>query len=136
MVGGAPMARGNGTIRRKVALLVAIPVVLVIVACTVIVVDRLERAGRAVDVDHAMTVATKVAGVVDSLENEEIASVGFLLGLAKPAALDAHAAQTADRTADVEATLGGTLPDAVRTALDGQSALTPVRQAVSAHSET
>src|SRR5215468_9823706 len=136
MVGGAAMARGNGTIRRKVALLVAIPVVLVIVACTVIVVDRLERAGRARDVDHALTVATKVGGVIDSLENEEITSIGFLLGLAKPADLDARAAQSADRVADVEATFGDALPEPVRTALDNQANLSPVRQAVSARRDT
>lgn len=117
-------------------MLVAVPVVLVIVACTVIVVDRIERAGRARDIDHAMTVATKVGGVVDSLENEELTSVGFLLGVAKPADLDAQAAQTADRVADVEATFGDALSEPIRTALDNQATLSQVRQAVSAHRET
>src|SRR5262249_49189670 len=86
--------------------------------------------------DHAMTVATKVGGVLESLENEEITSVGFLLGLAKPADLDARTAQTADRVADVESTLGDGLPDSVRTALDSQDALDHVRRAGAAHSET
>ena len=116
--------------------LVALPLAALLAITAAVAVDRLNRAAAAGDVVHAMTVADGVRGVLAELEAEEVTSVGFLVGAQTTADLDTETTRVSDRVADVEATFGGGLPDRVRTALDAQGALGPVRQGVSSRSQT
>ena len=58
-------------------------------------------ANHATGVAPSMTVATQVGGVLASLEAEELASVGFLVGTQTAAELDAQSTAVADRIADL-----------------------------------
>jgi signal transduction histidine kinase len=83
-----------------------------------------------------MTVAASVSSVIASLENEEVTSVGFLVGVQNSADLDATTANVSDRVADLEAKLGDGLPARVRAAIEAQAALSPVRQGISSRTQT
>jgi signal transduction histidine kinase len=116
--------------------LVALPLAALLAITTAVAVDRLNSAAAASHVVHAMTVADGVRGVLAELEKEEVTSVGFLVDAQASADLDAETTRVSDRVADVEASLGGGLPDRVRAALDAQGALGPVRQGVSSRTQT
>ncbi len=116
--------------------LVALPLAALLAITATVAVDRLNRAAAASDVVHAMTVANAVRGVLAELETEEVTSVGFLVNAQTAADVDAQKNQVADRVADLEARLGGGLPDRVRAAVDAQGALSPVRQGVSSRTQT
>jgi signal transduction histidine kinase len=126
---------GNGTVRRRVALLVAAPLAAVLALAAVVVVDRAERVRHADAVSHAMAMATGVGRVLDALQTEEIMSVGVLVGTQASAGLDVQSARVADQVADLEAQLGGGLPESVQAAVDAQGALSPIRQGVSSRTE-
>jgi signal transduction histidine kinase len=117
-------------------ILVALPLAALLAVAATVAVDRLNRAAEASDVVHAMTVANAVRGVLGQLEAEEVTSVGFLVGVQTAADVEARTTQVSDRVADLDATLGGGLPDRVRAAVDGQDALGPVRQGVSSRTQT
>ena len=116
--------------------LVALPLAALLAVTATVAVDRLHRAAAASSVVHAMTVANAVRGVLAQLEAEEVTSVGFLVGVQTAADVATRTSQVSDHVADLETTLGGGLPDRVRTAVDAQGALGPVRQGVSSRTQT
>ncbi|HKE66205.1 MAG TPA: ATP-binding protein [Micromonosporaceae bacterium] len=124
------------SVRRRVTALVAVLLVAVLAFGAVIVGGRLVRAKRAGDVSHAMLVANQVGGVLQSLESEELASVGFLEGTQTAADLDSASGQVDDRIADVKNALGSGMPAKVQTAIDAAAALDAVRQSITAGRET
>ena len=117
-------------------ILVALPLAALLAVTATVAVGRLNRAAAASDVVHAVTVANAVRGVLAQLEAEEVTSVGFLVSVQTAAAVDAQTTRVSDVVADLEARLGGGLPDRVRAAVDAQDALSPVRQGVSSRTQT
>ncbi|HEU0242085.1 MAG TPA: ATP-binding protein [Micromonosporaceae bacterium] len=124
------------SVRRRVTALVAVLLVAVLAFGAVIVGGRLVRAERAGDVSHAMLVANQVGGVLQSLESEELASVGFLEGTQTAVDLDSASSQVDDRVADVKNALGSGMPARVQAAIDSAAALDAVRQSITAGRET
>src|SRR5215475_2428199 len=129
--GGELVFRGSSSIRRSLAVLVAVPIVVILALVGTIVGIQFGHADQAAGVGRSMTVATQVGGVLAALEADELSSVGFVVGTQTAADLDKQSSAVADRIADVETNVRG-LPARVRAAIDDQSALSSIRNAVRA----
>ncbi|HEY7176625.1 MAG TPA: hypothetical protein VH442_17065, partial [Micromonosporaceae bacterium] len=116
--------------------LVAVLIAVVITFAAIAAGGRFLRAQHATQIEHAMTVATDVGGVLQRMEAEQLAAVGFLLHAQTEADFDARANAVTDRVTDVKAKLGAGLPAQVRNAIDDATALAPVRSDIATGRET
>jgi signal transduction histidine kinase len=115
---------------------VALPLAALVAIGATVAINRSQRAEAAGHVVHTMTVVDAVRPVLAQLETEELTAVGFLTGVDSATDLAAQTTHVSDRVADLEATVGSGLPDRIRTAVDAQGALGPVRQGVSSRTQT
>jgi signal transduction histidine kinase len=124
---------GRLRVRGKLAVLVATPLVMVVILAAFVSVDRFNRAADAASTVKSVEVATEVGAVIADLQQERLASVGYLLGSATQADVSLATATVGDEVADVTAELGDELRPDVQAALRAVSKLDPLRDALLAH---
>ncbi|MFG1775040.1 nitrate- and nitrite sensing domain-containing protein [Micromonospora sp. NPDC049048] len=123
-------------IRGKLALLVVIPLLAMAGLAVPVVIDRVAASQQARDTANLVRVASRVGSLVQDLQQEQVLSVGLLLGQVTRTDLMQRTANVDDRVADLRATLGDLLPPQAAEALNGVRGLTDLRSAVLAGTAT
>ncbi|MEO3742523.1 nitrate- and nitrite sensing domain-containing protein [Plantactinospora sp. B5E13] len=124
------MLLGRLRIRGRLALLVIIPLLSTIVVAVPLLAGQLDSARRAAETVDTTRNAGRVGTLVQDLQREQLLSVGYLLGAVDRTVLMQQTAQVTDRIADLRLELGDTLPDEIRTAIDGAGRLTETRAGI------
>jgi signal transduction histidine kinase len=123
-------------IRGKLTLLVMIPLLAMVGLVLPVVRQLVTAAGKATDIDAAVTVAGRIGSLLQDVQRERLLSVGFLRGVVGENDLVVQTATVTDRIRDVRLDLGDALPAAVTAGIDQAQKLDPLRQRVRARSAT
>ncbi|MEN3306337.1 MAG: hypothetical protein V7603_2539 [Micromonosporaceae bacterium] len=130
------MLLGRLRIRGKLALLVAIPLLAVVGLTLPVVVTRVQSASQAAHLARLTRVANQVGILLQDVQQERLLSVAYLLGLAGRAEVVKQVSDVDDQLAEVRLTQAADLPASTVKALDGITALAPLRAAVLARRTT
>ncbi|MGR6322436.1 nitrate- and nitrite sensing domain-containing protein [Micromonospora soli] len=123
-------------IRGKLTLLVIIPLLSMVGLAVPVVLDRVGAAQRAADTAQTVRTASRIGSLVQDLQQEQLLSVGLLLGRVTRSELIQKSTAVDDHVADLRAELGHRLSAELTTALDGVRKLADLRTAVLAGKAT
>jgi signal transduction histidine kinase len=115
-------------IRGKLALLVIIPLLAMVALTVPVVLERIDRAGRAADTADAVRLAGRVGALVQDVQLERMLTIGMMMRTVEPARVQRQVAEVNDHAARLAAEDG--LPRAVKAAVDGVAKLAPLREGV------
>jgi signal transduction histidine kinase len=122
-------------IRGKLALLVIIPLLAVVALTVPVVMERIDRAGRAADTADAVRVAGRVGALIQDIQLERMLSVGFLVQAVDAAKVAEQGKVVTDHVARLIREAAGDDPDAelprsVVAAITGLEKMAPLRAGV------
>jgi hypothetical protein len=123
-------------IRGKLTLLVMIPLLAMVGLVLPVVRQLVAAAGKATDIDAAVTVAGRMGSLLQDVQRERLLSVGFLLGVVPEDDLVVQTADVTDRIRDIRLDLSDALPAAVTAGIDQAQKLDPLRQRIRVRSAT
>jgi signal transduction histidine kinase len=109
--------------RGKLAVLVALPLVVVVALAVIVAYGRADRARSASTVARQVMIGSQVGALVADLQQERLVSVGYLQGAAPTSALSSQVARVIDDLAELRRNLGDDINPAMKAALDNVEAL-------------
>lgn len=117
-------------IHGKLTLLVIIPLLAVAGLAVPVVLERIDTARRATATADAVQLAGRVGTLIQTIQQERLMSIGYLLGTVDREDLVRQTAAVADQVADLRSEYGARLPQRVRAALVEVQDLSDVRSRV------